>query len=43
MKENRSGHCYLELVEKREEDDAVIATAPGYDMGVYLSDAKTLF
>ena len=22
-----SGHCYLELVEKREEDDAVIATA----------------
>ena len=27
VKENRSGHCYLELVEKREEDDAVIATA----------------
>lgn len=27
VKENRSGHCYLELVEKREGDDAVIATA----------------
>lgn len=27
VKENRSGHCYLELVEKREEDDAVVATA----------------
>ena len=27
VKENRSGHCYLELVEKREEDDAIIATA----------------
>ncbi|WP_018336880.1 exodeoxyribonuclease VII large subunit [Butyricimonas synergistica] len=27
VKENRSGHCYLELVEKREEDDAVIAMA----------------
>ena len=27
VKENRSGHCYLELVEKREDDDAVIATA----------------
>ncbi len=27
VKENRSGHCYLELVEKRESDDAVIATA----------------
>ena len=27
IKENRSGHCYLELVEKRESDDAVIASA----------------
>ena len=27
IKENRSGHCYIELVEKREEDDAIIATA----------------
>ncbi len=27
VKENRSGHCYLELVEKREEDDTVVATA----------------
>ena len=27
VKENRSGHCYLELVEKREEDDTIIATA----------------
>lgn len=27
VKENRSGHCYLELVEKREGDDTVIATA----------------
>lgn len=27
VKENRSGHCYLELIEKREGDDAVIATA----------------
>lgn len=27
LKENRSGHCYLELVEKREGDDAVIASA----------------
>lgn len=27
VKENRSGHCYLELIEKREEDDAIIATA----------------
>ena len=43
VKENRSGHCYLELVEKREEDDAVIATGSGYDMGVYLSDSKALF
>lgn len=24
---NRSGHCYLQLVDKREEDDSVIATA----------------
>lgn len=27
LRENRSGHCYLELVEKREGDEAVIATA----------------
>ena len=27
IKENRSGHCYLELVEKRETDDSVVATA----------------
>ena len=27
IKENRSGHCYLELVEKKEGEDVVIATA----------------
>ena len=27
IKENRSGHCYLELVEKQETDDTVIASA----------------
>lgn len=27
VKENRSGHCYLELVEKREADEAVVASA----------------
>lgn len=26
IKENRSGHCYLELVEKKEDEETVIAT-----------------
>ncbi len=27
--ENRSGHCYLELIEKNEENDAILARARG--------------
>jgi exodeoxyribonuclease VII large subunit len=27
IKENRSGHCYLELIEKRDDDDAIIASS----------------
>lgn len=27
LKENRSGHCYLELVEKKEGEDTIIASA----------------
>ena len=27
MTENRSGHCYLELVEKSRDDDSVIASS----------------
>jgi exodeoxyribonuclease VII large subunit len=27
IKENRSGHCYMELVEKREADDTIIASS----------------
>ncbi|MDR2131253.1 MAG: exodeoxyribonuclease VII large subunit [Odoribacteraceae bacterium] len=27
IKENRSGHCYLELIEKREGDNALVASA----------------
>ncbi|MDR0765722.1 MAG: exodeoxyribonuclease VII large subunit [Odoribacteraceae bacterium] len=27
VKENRSGHCYIELVEKREEDNVIIASS----------------
>ena len=27
IKENRSGHCYLELVEKKENEDTIIAMA----------------
>jgi len=29
LKVNRSGHCYLELVEKDERDDKIVATARG--------------
>lgn len=29
VKENRSGHCYLELADKKEEDESVIAVARG--------------
>lgn len=29
MQLNRSGHCYLQLADKREEDDSIIATARG--------------
>jgi exodeoxyribonuclease VII large subunit len=29
IRENRSGHCYLELIEKSEEDHAILARAKG--------------
>ena len=26
---NRSGHCYLQLADKREQEDSIVATARG--------------
>lgn len=26
---NRSGHCYLQLADKREQEDSIVATAGG--------------
>ena len=40
---NRSGHCYLQLADKREQEDSIVATARGDDLGVYLSYVASLF
>ena len=38
---NRSGHCYLQLADKREQEDS--SHCPGDDLGVYLSYVASLF
>ncbi|MFR4046553.1 MAG: exodeoxyribonuclease VII large subunit [Odoribacter splanchnicus] len=38
---NRSGHCYLQLADKREQEDSIVATA--WDDLAYLSYVASLF
>ena len=39
---NRSGHCYLQLADKREQEDSIVATARGtYVASLFRDDNRT--
>ena len=41
LKENWSGHCYLELVEKQGSE--IVARVSCYNLVVHLPNVKTIF
>lgn len=40
---NRSGHCYLQLADKREQEDSIVATARGTIWAFTFSYVASLF